>query len=107
MGKRRTSYVLSCLINKNLIAQSGILGIFDPCPRFMLAKTNGEYINYYDLKNITKFIASNDGKYLLLERENIEKEYNLYFIDFESLTDTLQNEDVKDYSFIYEDKISI
>lgn len=101
MGKRKTSYVLSCLIRKNLIAQVGILGTFDQYPRFMLAKTNGEFIDYYDLKNITKFISSNDGNYLLLEKENINNSNNLYFIDFGSLNDNLQNEDIEDYSFIF------
>lgn len=100
MGKRITSYVLSCLINKDLIASVGILGTFDQYPRFMLAKTNGEYIDYYDLKNITKFISSNDGNYLLLEEENNKNSNNLYFIDFGSFGDNLQNEDIKDYSFI-------
>lgn len=102
IGKRRTSYILSCLINENLIAQIGIIGLFDQYPRFMLAKTNGEFIDHYDLKNITKFISSNDGKYLFLEKENIGEAGNLYFIDFENISGNLQNDDIKDYSFVYE-----
>lgn len=102
IGKRRTSYILSCLINENLIAQIGIIGLFDQYPRFMLAKTNGEFIDYYDLKFITKFISSNDGKYLLLEKENINQSNELYFIDFENINGNLQNDDIKDYSFVYE-----
>lgn len=101
-GSRRTSYLLSCLINKDLIAQVGILGTFDQYPRFMLAKTNGEFIGYYDLKNFTKFIPSNDGNYLLLEKESIGEADNLYFIDFRNISENLQNDDIKDYSFIYE-----
>ena len=101
-GSRKTSYLLSCLINKDLIAQVGILGAFDQYPRFMLAKTNGEFIGYYDLKNFTKFIPSNDGNYLLLEKESIGEADNLYFIDFRNISENLQNDDIKDYSFIYE-----
>lgn len=101
-GSRKTSYLLSCLINEDLIAQVGILGTFDQYPRFMLAKTNGEFIDHYNLKNITKFISSNDGKYLFLEKENIGEAGNLYFIDFENISGNLQNDDIKDYSFVYE-----
>ena len=64
----------------------------------LIEKKNNQLL----FKNITKFILSNDGKYLLLEKENIGEADNLYFIDFGNLSVNLQNDDIKDYSFVYE-----
>lgn len=78
IGNRKTSYYLTNVINKDFIATLGVLGGMDSYRRFMLIKTTGEFVNFYDIYNISKFISSNDGRYLLMSNEN-----SLYLLDFE------------------------